>query len=159
LDRWAEGLVAESLAVHDLDVDVLGLGDILSDAYDPEAALENGIEVRGRGGRSGKRIFSGASGRNVSIPGLSGSKVSLGETGGRVQHGKAGTRFDDIHIDTLAAQESTGDGRRHAFSRGETTINGIDVTAFVGEKQILISKLDVGAILADQLATRTSPRA
>lgn len=152
LDRWAEGLVAESLAINDLDVDVFGLGDILSEAYDPASALEGGIEIKGRGGPGGKRIFSSAVATNVGIPGLSGSRISLGETGGRVVHSKAGTQFDGIHIDTIAAQGiDWHGGQHHAFSRGETRLQGIDVTAFVGEEHILISTLNIGAILADQV--------
>ncbi|MGH8573994.1 MAG: hypothetical protein ACREX8_15685, partial [Gammaproteobacteria bacterium] len=131
---------------------MFGLGDVLSEADDPASALEGGVEVKGRGGPSGKRIFSSATGTNVGIPGLSGSKISLGETGGRVVHSKAGTLLDGIHIDTIAAQGiDWHDGQRHAFSRGETRLQGIDVTAFIGEDQIIISKLDIGAILAEQL--------
>ena len=152
LDRWAEGLIAETLAVKDLDVDVIGLGDVMSEAYDPASALESGVEARGRGGSTGKRMFTGVTGTNVGLPGLSGSKVSIGETGGRITHSKAGTLFDGIHIDTIAGQGiDWRDGQRHVFSRGETSIQGIDVTAFVGEQEIVISKLDVGAVLADQL--------
>jgi len=61
------GMVAGSLAISDLDVDVLGLADVLSADYDPRAA---GLTVKGRGGASGKRLFSGATGSNLGIPGF-----------------------------------------------------------------------------------------
>ena len=151
LDRWAEGIVARSLAVTDLDIDVTGLGDVLSDPFDPAASI-GGVSVRGRGGASRKRIFSTATGLDVGIPGLTGSRIGLGETGGGITVSEAGTKLEGIHIDSIAAQGiEWRDGQRHAFSKGETSLLGIDVTAFVGERQIVISTLECAAIAADQL--------
>jgi hypothetical protein len=152
LDRWAEGMVARSLAVNDLDVDVTGLGDVLSSSFDPAGALDGGVHVRGRGGPGHKRIFSGATGVDVAIPGLSGSRIGLGETGGEVTVSEAGAKLDGIHIDSIAAQGfEWHDGQRRAFSRGETRLQGIDVTAFIGDRQILVSRLECAAVTAEQL--------
>lgn len=41
--------------------------------------------------------------------------------------------------------------RSQAFSRGETRLQGIDVTAFIGDRQILCSRLECAAVTAEQL--------
>jgi hypothetical protein len=153
LDRWAEGMVARSLAVSDLDVDVTGLSDVLSSSHDSAAALGgSGVRLRGRGGPGHKRIFSGATGVDVAIPGLSGSRIGVGETGGEITVSEAGAKLDGIHLDSIAVQGfEWRDGQRHAFSHGETKLQGIDVTAFIGDRHILISTLECAAVTADQL--------
>ncbi len=152
LDRWAEGMIAKSLAVSNLDVDVTGLGDVLSNSFDLTGALAGGIGVHGRGGAGGTRMFSGATGVDVGIPGLTASRIGLGETSGEIFPSDAGTNLRGIHIDTIAAQGiEWRDGQRHAFSRGETRLQGVDVSAFIGDRQIVVSTLECAAITADQL--------
>jgi hypothetical protein len=149
LDRWAERLVAGSLAVNDLDVGVTQLGDVLSPAYDPSAAAPL---LQGKGGASGKRIFSGVAGTDLRIPGLSAGRVALGEAGGSVQKTPAGTKVAGIRIDSIALDRiDWRDGQRHVFASGPTMLQGIDVDAFIGEEQTVVSRLDVAAVSAEQL--------
>lgn len=148
LDRWAEGMVAGSLAIADLDIDVLGVADVLSPSFDPRAA---GLTVRGRGGAGGKRIFSGATGHDLGIPGLSAGTLRLGETGGSVKLTPSGTQIDGLHIDSidLEALDWRG-GQQHVFATGPVRLLSIDVQALIGDDQIAISSLEIGAISAAQ---------
>lgn len=148
LDRWAEGLVAGSLAIADLDIGVLGLADVLSPSFDPQAA---GLTVSGRGGAGGKRIFSGATGSDLGIPGLSAGTVHLGETGGSVKLTPSGTQIDGVHIDRIDLQAlDWRGGQQHAFATGPVELQSIDIQALIGEQHSVISSLDIGAISAEQ---------
>ncbi len=149
LDRWAEGLVAGTLSIDKLDIDVFGLSDVLSPGYDPQAA---GLGVQGRGGASKRRLFTGATGTRLGIPGLSAGQVTLGEAGGAARLTPSGTLIDGLMLDSIELDRlDWRSGREHVFAVGPVTLQSVAVKALIGEDQIAISSLEIGAITASQV--------
>lgn len=151
LDRWAQGLIAGKLTLHDVDVGVEGLGDVLAEGYDFNAVLRGqGVTVKGRG--PGGRLLSGAEAVDSSVPGLSGKKVTTGALTGDINYKEEGTTLSNIHLASLAVEglEWRG-GKKRVSSKNACTLLDIKVDAFFSDLQINVKKLDVGAVLGDQL--------
>jgi hypothetical protein len=133
--EWQRRLVLRGLSIDQLNISVLGLGNVLDEDFDPQAAIARGIEIRG-GGKGG-RYFDAARLKDSRIPGLSGDEVVLGPTGGTIKHSQEQTVLDDFFIDSV---EATGlefhAPPNHLSSRGTSTLTRLrGSAAFIREKR------------------------
>ncbi|HKA20519.1 MAG TPA: hypothetical protein VKN18_19700 [Blastocatellia bacterium] len=99
--EWQRRLVLRGLSIDQLNISVLGLGNVLDEDFDPKAAIDKGFEVHGLGKE--RRWFNAAQLKDSRIPGLSGDDVKLGPTGGTLKHKAEETVLDDFFIDSIEA--------------------------------------------------------
>ena len=99
--EWQRRLVLRGLSIDQLNISVLGLGNVLDEDFDPKAAFEKGFEAVG-GGKGG-RWLDAARIQDSKIPGLAGDEVVLGPTGGKLKHSAEQTVLEDFFIDSIDA--------------------------------------------------------
>jgi Domain of unknown function (DUF4157) len=119
--EWQRRLVLRGLSIDQLNISVLGFGNVFDEDFDPTAAIAKGIRIEGGG--AGGRWFDKAQLQGSRIPGLSGEEVKLGPTGGVVEHSESETVLKDFFIESI---EATGlefhAPPHHVGSRGTSTL-------------------------------------
>jgi hypothetical protein len=117
--EWQRRLLLRGLSIDQLNISVLGLGNVLDEDFDPKAAISHGFEVRG-GGKGG-RWLDAARLTGSRIPGLSGDEVVLGPMGGKLKHSQEQTVLDDFFIESVEATGLEFHAPPHHLSSGGTS--------------------------------------
>ena len=133
--EWQRRLILRGLSVDQLNISVLGLGNVLDEDFDPKAAVAKGFEAHGGG--VGGRWFDAARLKDSRIPGLSGDEVILGPTGGTLKHSQEKTELEDFFIDSIQATGLEFHAPpHHLSSRGTSTLTNLRGNAtFLREKR------------------------
>jgi hypothetical protein len=76
--------IINSISIDDLDIMVSGLGDVLSEDYNFEAAMKDGVDVAGMGGENQDQFFSGATFGGGKHGDLTLPQVKLGAVTGKI---------------------------------------------------------------------------
>jgi hypothetical protein len=132
---------AAGIVVNELGVRVTGLGDVFSENFDLDAALENGIQIEGSGPQERFLKSATISGLHAKTDDKEGQmvgsaeKAELGEMRGKIDYSKSQIKFTNLTIESLtlsnflltALGDKEGTGHQ-VYSNGATTFTGLRLT-------------------------------